>query len=268
MKSFTGVLLLLALQSFVHAGSASDDIKVEADGLRVVGANKTSDESMRAFNWTSGTTVSLLIFSEKGGLIQFDAENSALAKFLDGKGNDMLTKPADYKGFGRIGFSMFPRISSDGKACSIEVSSPNLPAKGTTQLKVEGVITVLCASKKTEHVQTNVALKDGSKITCPELELTINNVAKPDFGDDPLGLTLRSKKKMDSVAEIKFFKADGSEIKARKTGTSQMGIFGDLTVEWNYNFSEKADVATVKIYIWSDLQKKKVPFSLDVGVGL
>jgi hypothetical protein len=266
MRSAIGFLLIIA--NVAWAGAADDEIKVEADGLRVVGLNKTGDESMRAFNWTSGTTISLLITSEKGGLIQFDAENSALAKFLDGKGNDMLTKPANYKGFGRIGFSMFPRVSSDGKACNIEISSPNLPAKGTTQLKVEGVVTMLCASSKKEHVVTNVALKNGTKVTCPELELTIDNVAKPDFGDDPLGLTLRSKKKLDSVAEVRFFKADGTEIKARRTGTSQMGILGDLTVEWSYNFSEKADVATVKIYTWSDLQKKKVPFSLDVGPAL
>jgi hypothetical protein len=267
VKLIAGLLVLCCAAQLV-AEDAPSEIKVEADGIRVVAQRKADDESMRAFNWATGTTVSLMLSSSKGGLIHFDPESSAIAKFLDGKGNDMLSKPADYKGFGSIGFSMFPKISADGKACSIEVNSPHLPAKGTTQIKLEGVITLLCATNKTEHVQTNVALKDGTKITCPDLELTINNVAKPDFGDDPLGLTIRSKKKLDSVAEIRFFKADGSEIKARRTGSSQMGIFGDLTVEWSYNFPEKVDLATVKVYVWSDLKKQKVPFSLDVGVGL
>lgn len=268
MRSFSGWLSLALLVSVAGLCAEDSDIKVEAAGLRIVAPS--ADESMRAFNWTAGTTVSLLIASPKGGLIQFDGESSALTKFLDGKGNDLLAKSANGpRGFANPGFSMFPRISADGKVCTIEVNSQNLPAKGTTQIKVEGIVTMLCATRKTEHVQGNVTLKSGTKLTGPAgLELSIENVAKPDFGDEPLGLTLRSSKKLDDIADIKFFKADGSEIKCRRTGTSKMGIFGSLTVEWNYNLAEKVDAATVKIYMWSDMQKQRVPFSLDVGVGL
>ena len=271
---FSGLLLLIvavAAGAGIRGKTAESDLTVEANGLRIVakGASTSTDESMRAFNWTPGTTVALLISAPKGGLIRFDHKHSTLSKFADAKGNDLLAKPGGDPPFsGNIGFSSFPKIAADGKSCAIEVNSPNVPAKGSARIELAGEISVLCATQTHEEVQKNVPLVNGSKVVIPDLELTLDNVGKPEFGDAALGLTLRSTQELDEVADVKFFKLDGTEIKSKRMGMSRMELLSTRTIEWNYNLAEKADAATIKIYRWTDAQKKKVAFSLNVEAGL
>ena len=250
------------------SGEADGDLKVQANGLRVVARSTGEDETLRPFSSPSGTTVALLISSQKGGLIQFDAENSALSRFTDEKGNDLLARTELDKGAGQPGFSMFPKVSADGKYCALEVFAPGRPAKESAHLKVEGVVTMLCASEKTETPVKDVAMKNATKFSAAGLEITLDNVGKPDFGDEPFSVTLRSHSKLDNVAEIRFCKADGTEIKSHRTGSSKMAILGSLTVEWTYSLAEKVDLALIKVFVWKDMEKKKVPFKLDVDVGL
>ena len=258
---------VLALLSLSAARAGEDEVKVEVSGLRIVAP--VEDAAVRAFNWSPGTSVALLVKSPAGGLIQFDSKDSALSKFTDDKGNDLLAKPAKPSTFfGTIGFSLFSKISADGKACALEVNSPSVPAKGSAAIKLEGVIALLTATQKKEHVLKDVPIRDGSKVNAGNLELTIQKVGKPEWGDEPLSLAFRATKELDEVAEIRFFKADGTEIKSRSTGSSKMGVLGSMTVEWYYNLAEKADAATIKVFVWTDLQKKKVPLSLSVDVGL
>ncbi len=272
MKTLRMALCLAVLASVAaSAATAENDaaLKLDVNGLRVVAPVASDEKALAPFNWTPGTTISLLIQSPAGGLVQFDAKNSLLTKFSDEKGTDLLAQPAGEKpGTPPAGFSMFPKVSDDAKYCAVEITSPALPAKGSTQIDVEGIVAVLCASTKSEQAAKDVALRNGSKFSVPGLEFTIDNVGKPDFGAEPLALTLRAYRDLDEVAEVRFVRADGGEIKARRTSTSKMGIFGNLTVEWCYSLAEKCDVATVKVYRWTDLQKKKLPFRLSVRVGL
>ena len=267
-------LIVLFMLCIIPTSAAETpaDVSVEAYGLRVVGPlpKTVADERLRAFNWSSGTTVSLLITAPGGGLVQFDHKNSALTKFIDAKGNDLLPAPTkEAKTFGQPGFSLFPNISSDGKACVLEVTGQSIPAKDAGSIKLEGTLTLQIAKEKKEFVLKDIAVKKDSKLTAEKTELVIEKAGKPEWGDEPLGITLRSHNTdLDEVAEIKFFKADGTEIKARRTGSSKMGILGAMTVDWDYALKEAADAVTVKIYLWADLQKKKVPFILNVDVGL
>jgi hypothetical protein len=244
-----------------------NDLKVSVSGLRVVAPQ--ADEAMHAFNWRPGTTVALLIKSAAGGLIQFDQKNSAIARFTDDKGNDLLAKPIQPRAAAELaGFGQYGRISKDGKTCAIEVTAPNPPAKGSTALKLQGIVAVLAATEKKEFIQKDVPIQDGSKVTAGTLELKLDKVGKTDRPEEPLALAFRASREVDELAEIRFFKADGTEIKARKVGDSLMALMGSTVVEWYYNLSERVDVATIKVFLWTDLQKKKVMFSLDVDVGL
>jgi hypothetical protein len=262
------VLFVCVVRSYT--AETPSDVTIEACGLRVIAPLPVAEDKLRAFNWSPGTTVALLIRAPGGGLVQFDHKNSALTKFIDGKGNDLLPGPnKEAKTFGTPGFSLFPNISPDGKACSIEVTAHSIPAKDSGAIKLEGTLTLLIAKEKKEFALKDVPLKKGSKITAEKTELVIEKAGKPEWGNEPLAITLRSHNtELDEVAEIKFFKDDGTEIKARRTGSSKMGILGAMTVDWDYVLADKVDALTVKVYLWADLQKKKVPFSLSVDVGL
>jgi hypothetical protein len=263
------------------AGESGEEIKVVATGLRLVAPPVSQDESVRAFNWSlaewsSGTAVALLITAPRGGLVQFDSASSALTRFADDKGTDLLAQPAPtvaatppgvQRGAGNNGIGLFPKISQDGRFCAVEVNTPNLPAKGASRLRLEGAFTLLCATEKTEHAQKDVPLKAESRILAPNLELVVREVGKPELGAEPLGLTLRASRDLDEVAEIRFYRADGVEVKSRRTGTSKMALPGAVTVDWSYNLADKVDSATVKVFLWKELRKKRAPFALDVDVG-
>lgn len=246
------------------------DLKVEACGLRVVAPFQNADELLHAFSArTPGTTVTLLVASEAGGFVRLDQTASAVVKFSDDKGNDLYARTGNPDELiGTSGLSMTPAISRDGKACAVEVNAPNVAAKGAMSLKLSGTITMLCATAKTEFVQKDIPVKNGSKIAAPDHELTMEKVGKPDVGDEPLSVTLRATKNLDSIASIEFFNAKGKEIKSRSAGIAKMGVLGSLIVEWTFNLAENADAVTAKIYFWTDLKKKKVDFDLTVQAGL
>ncbi|MFH0939824.1 MAG: hypothetical protein V1899_11195 [Planctomycetota bacterium] len=262
------LISILALLSLSGIRGAENDLTVEVSGLRIVAL--TENAAVRAFDWSSGTSVALLVKSPSGGLVQFDSKNSVLSKFTDDKNNDLLTKSAQKKDAisSNVGFSMLSKISTDGKACALEINGQNVPTKGAAAIKLEGVIAMLTATKKKEYAMKDMPIRNGSKITADNLEIVIQKVSKPEWGDEQLSLTFRATRELDEVAEICFFKADGTEIKSRRVGSSKIGVLGSLTVEWNYNLTEKVDTATIKVFVWTDLQQKKTPFNLTVNVGL
>ena len=289
----------LALAARLPGGESGEEIKVAATGLRLVAPPVSQDESVRAFNWSlaewsSGTAVALLITAPRGGLVQFDNASSALTRFTDDKGTNLLAQLAPtvaatprsaavpaatageppavrssgQRGADNKGIGLFPKISHDGRFCAVEVNTPHLPAKGASRLRLEGAFTLLCATEKIELMQKNVPLKAESLVfLAPDLMLVIREVGKPELGAEPFGLTLRASRDLDDVAEIRFYRADGAEIKSRRTGSSKMVLPGAVTVDWSYSLAEKADSATVKVFLWKELRKKRALFALDVDVG-
>ena len=270
----SAAFIFMAFCMWLSLAAAEDkpaELSIETAGVRVVAPFKSADVALNPFgNRIAGTCVALLITSP-ANFIHFDASESAITKFADDKGKDLLANvagPAPVielltpKGFGA------PVISKEGNACAIEVNAPLLPEKGSTTLKLAGTITMVCASGKKEIVQKDVPVKDGSKIEADGLKMTFEAVGKPQFDKDPLSITLTSHDALDRVADVKFFKPDGTEIKSRSTMKQSAAVLGSLTVDWSFNLAEAADVVTVKIYLWSDLQKKKQNFELTISTGL
>jgi len=269
MRSVVLAIVCSLSAPVIAADGADADFSVKANGVRVITAE--ADEAARAFNLNPGLTVSLLVSAPKGGIIHFDPASSAISKFLDEKGNDLLAKPAkadEQKSPLQSGFNSSAKIGKEGKSCIVEVEVPNLPAKGSTHLTLEGIMTLLTATQTREDTINGVALAADAKLKADKLELTVAHVGKPDWGPDTLELTLRTSNDMDEVAAIRFYKADGAEIKSTRATMTRMELYGSRTIEWTYTLSEKVNNATVKIFIWSDLQRKKVQFSLDVNLGL
>jgi hypothetical protein len=265
----------LTTMSLRAAEDKPSDLKVEASALRVVAPYTNADEALNAFgSRTPGTTVTLLISSPSDRIVHFEHAASAVTKFTDDKGNDLLARaagpvPPNGEKIVPQGFSLFPLLSKDGKACALEVSAPLLPAKGSAAVKLAGTLTMLCASATKEIIQKDVAVKNGSKIETPTMKLTFEHIGKPDVGDEPLSITLRSHNNLDDVADVQFYKADGTLIRSRSIGgISKMAVLGELTVEWCFNLAENVDAVTLKLNMWSDVQKKKVDFDLTIGPGL
>ncbi len=259
----------LFLGALVFAGDAPAPVlSVEAIGLRVARPNPLKERLI----WPAGTTVSVLVSSPIGELIRFDPADSTIAKFVDDKGTDLRARPKEaVEPIPLTPFAHTPKIAADAKTCIVEIAAPGLPARGSGRVLIEGTLSMLCATEKKETVVPNVVLKNGTIIAGAnklELQIAEMNQAPRDLGREAMVFVLRAERELDDVAEIKFFRPDGGEVRAARTSASTLSIQGQVKVDWSYAFPERVDVATVKIYTWTDVQKKRVKLDLTIDLGL
>lgn len=260
------VALLIAVAAAAPLQAEDAKLMVEAAGVRVSKPAVSKESTL----WPTGTAVLLQVSSPVGELIRLDPVESTLARYTDGAGNDLLPKIKGAVDLNRIvGINRACLISADRKNCTVEVLSPVNPAFGSKTVNLSGTLAFDCGLNKKETAIEKVVLRSGTKIKGPDnLELALEQAGKPEYGLEPLGFILRSARELDDIAEIKFFKATGVEIPSRRVSTSALSLYGATRIEWSYVLAENVDSATVKIYSWADLKKKKIEFDLKVDLGL
>jgi hypothetical protein len=272
MKNVLLALLFAALSPMVMAGdAASAGVTVQAQGLRIVKPAPSGDDKLRAFNWSTGTSLSLLVTAPQGGLLEVDRKASKITAFTDDKGKD-LTKAEDTKSNFKqeAGFSMGATISDDAKSCVVEAEAPSAPSKGATVLTVSGTLVFHAATKKQDFTAENVALKAGSAVKAGAVAFTITETGKPQWGgdDEVFAVTLEAKQDISAVAGIEFFDTAGKKIESKRGMSSSMSFGNNVSVTWTYNLKAKADAAKIVISYWTDMQKLTVPVNLKVGLGM
>jgi len=243
---------------------------VEVCGVRIVGGGygKTKyGPELRAFNWTPGTTIAVLVQNPGGGLLKLDRKASKLKTLADDKGTNLL-KMSKASAFGAPGFGMSSDIGKDGKACMAEFVSEGIPAKGATGIIASGTMVFRCATKKKTFTHKNVALKPGSEIKAGAVVFKIMKADKPKWGKSELEVTLKTNTDISNIAAIRFLDAAGKEIPSKGAGSSTMRMGGRVTVEKGFRFKKKVAVATVAIDYWMDMKTLKVPFDLKATIGL
>lgn len=254
-------------------GAAATTAKptVDVRGVRVVGKGHGKERygspELRAFNWSPGTTVVVLVMHPGGGLLELDRKASELKKLADDKGTDLL-KASKASVFGARGFGMSSTISKDGKACMTELVSEGIPAKGAKEIVASGTMVLKAATTTKTFTQRDVALKPGSEIKAGVVAFKITKAGKPQWGDAAMEITLKTTTDIANIAAIKFLDAAGKEIPSSSAGGSTMRMGGSVTVEKNFRFKKKVAVATVAIEYWMDMKTLKVPFDIKATIGL
>ena len=219
---------------------------------------------MRAFNYGKGTTLMLQVVYEAGGLISFDRDAAKLETFADDKKNDLLPE----RRFGGNGLELFAQISDDGKVALIEISGGGVPARGSRAIRAKGTLVFQQATGKTTAKAENVALKKDATFKAGPFEFEITAAGKPDWGDDPLQITLKTSRDVAAIKSIKFLDSDGKEIKSSGAGSQSMTSGANTVYERSINLSKQIDAATIELTLWKDMKKIEIPFDLNVGVGL
>jgi hypothetical protein len=248
----------------VMAASAAEKTEVKPCGLRVVAEAYEGESEMRPFYQDNGTTVVLEVVRPEGGLIAFDENASKLVSFTDDKDTRLLTRT----GFGRSGFGMMTKISSDGKAALIEINGNELPAKEAREIRISGTLVFTAATKTKAYQQADVPVKEGTQINAGPIPLKITGTGKPEWGDEPLQITLEARQDLQGLASIRFLDSDGKEIEAADAGRSRMSFGNQVQEERSYNLKRKVDKVTVEVTYWTDKQELKVPMEVVARLGL
>jgi hypothetical protein len=257
-------LLGAALPAIPPAAGQSGAAQVRACGLRIVAEPHAGNDQMRPFNYGKGTTLVLQVAYESGGLISFDRDAAKLETFADDKKNDLLTKQR----FGRSGLGSFPKISDDGKVALIEISGGGVPARGSRAIRAKGTLVFQQATRQTTAKAENVALKKGTTFKAGPFEFEITAAGKPNWGDDPLQITLKTSRDVAAIKSIKFLDSAGKPIKSSDAGSGSMTFGANTVYERSINLSKQIDAATIELTLWKDMKKIEIPFDLTVGVGM
>jgi hypothetical protein len=266
------LLAVCAAGLTLYAANETREVNVEVRGLRVVGeAYGDSMQGLRAFNWSKGTSLALLAVFPEGGIISFDSEASKLERFGDDKGTNLLEEPKSGESTffqSKPGFGMMASVSEDGKACMIELDSPAVPAKGAARIDASGSLVFKCGSKKKTFTHENVAFKVGTKVEAGAVPLEVTKVGEPEWGDDPLQITLKATQDMSKVAAIAFFDGNGNAIESSDAGWTSMRSFNVVSIEKSFNLKKKVDSATIAVTYWVDMRDEEIPFKVTASLGL
>lgn len=241
----------------------TEGLEVEARGLRVVGEAYGGDQSMRPFNYFSGTTVVLLATRPSGGLIRVDEEASRIKTFVDERGKNLLVKGE----FNQPGLNPFAQISPDGKAAILEVFGGGIPTRGSGWVSISGTIVFHAATTKQTFRDPNVKLEEGAVIQTGPVRFEIVKVGKPDWGDEPLAITVAVKQDLHGVAEIRFLDDAGETIEYRDGGTMSSRIGNKVDIKRTFRLTESVATLTVEIDYWTDIKSVEAPFEAVVSLG-
>ena len=253
------------------AGVASGEVKVELAGLQVtakgyVPKGENEFNSLRAFNRQLGTKVGLLVTSSDKAIVKLDEEKSKVTVFSDDQETDLIK----VKGrFGRkSGVFRMTSEAKDGKAIITHVESSGVPKKGAKNLTLKGGLVVSLASKSKEVRSELTVLKKGEKLVLGEDAFEINSLGKPDWGDDPIQVELKSSVSYKDFKGFHFYDSEGNKVESKRSGSGSMGIFGKRTYTVSFNLKKKVDKIVLAVDEWSDLEIVKIPFDFTIGAGL
>jgi hypothetical protein len=265
MKGFASILIIAVILGIMSSDSlAAEETTITVEGIRIVSQGYTGQEDMRAFSWTEGTTLCLLVFREKGGIVDFRKDDSQLEVMTDDKGTDLTKTERKSTWSASAGFGGFPKKSDDGKAILLEVTAPSVPAPDAAAVTLKGkiVLSVGKETKTTENKDTPITID--SKVKAGDMEFEISSVGKPSWGDAKLCVTFNGKGDSSVIKDIQFFDESGKEVEAERSMTSSWGD----SFQWQYNLSEKVNSANIKVITWTDLRNVAVPFEIKAGIGV
>ena len=252
--------VLLSVAS-AHAADAAAGWKVEVGGVRVVAPPPDGNNDLRAFNWSAGVTVSLVLTAPQGNIVSVDGNASKIDSFTDDKGTDLM----GHDNFGDSNFSTGFGFNKAGKSALVEASGSGRPAKGATQLKLTGKVAVRTSGQTKPVSADNVELKLGSELSLNEMKFTVSGVRLQ--GKD-FAVTLESKQDPEAISHLEFFDESGTRIESHRSSSSSFGMQGNTTYNWEFVLKKQIDKAKIVATMWADMKTTEVPVSVKVDLGL
>jgi hypothetical protein len=241
----------------------TNEWRCEVAGLRIVAPAWEGKDYMRAFNWSSGVTVALLLTAPTGRIVRVNPEASRLVSFADDKGTDLLAD-ASRRSFTES-FSGFHENYDAKSAVLLEVRTPARPDKGASELRISGKVTTQIASQTKQVTAENVELKSGVQFDLGDLRLTISAV-QASGGENTI--SFEAKQSLSHVPRLEFFDGHGIKIESSRSGRSSSNSGSKMSETWSYTLKTKTDRIKIVATVWTDLKTIEVPVSIKTGIGL
>lgn len=250
---------LVVLGSFL-SGSAQAEVTAKAVGLSI--AMKDPDSQYNgayALGMQPGVKLAVMVQSKDRKIVNVVVNPKQPPQIS--VGGESLSGEDDHM------FS--PNLSDDRLRAILDVTTKKLPPQGTAKLSVTGELLVSTGGK-TEESKVEAKLVKGSKFKLAGINVEVTDAGKPDWGDEPLSVTLQTSDPggFDKIKELVFLDEAGKPIKAQTGGTMTMNFGASKQIAIDYRLGKKVEKATLKAQVYTDLETKPLPLKLEVGLGL
>ena len=248
-------------ESGVANGTVQSLPTVAAVGIMVnapIGGGSEAFPDLAFMGTFERTRVALRLAMPEGGLIDLVRADSTLSVFRDDQGTD-LTKSENPFG----PFEMSPRVADDGHSMVFVAPSDQLPAAGAARLHLTGEAAVLVATVKEIARQEGVRFEDGTAVVLGPHTFEITSTGPAQWGDG-WSFTLTSKADLASIVTYSAVGLDGQEIELRRS----MSMSGGGTWSQSLDCDHPIEEATLVLEYWKAPEVVRVPFDLQVGLGL
>lgn len=228
--------------------------EVLVTGLRIVGPGQgPGRDELRAFNWSSGTSVYIVVKMPAGaGIVEVDNRASHIESFTDDNGFDLAE---------RSEVGSFPDVMADGSAAGIELRSDFRPTPAATRLNAKGTIAI-SLSPGSKPTKATIKLAQGATTKVGNDTITVDEVEESESGVN-VGFSL-PRTLYQMIKDTKFFDAKGQPIEADSQGRG----YSNETAFMSFRFPASTASVTMELDMWQDLRVEKVPFDVTAGIGL
>lgn len=250
LHSTATLLFTLFCQLSTSASAVGDDIAIKPCGLRIVAMPRGGESQMRAFNWSAGTTMAVLIESQDRFFVDYDRSASEILAYVDDVGSDLK---GEYRE-GKLHGSEISKVeySTDRRAALLHFFGSGEPAANASSVRVTGKLKLWHAASKKTYRQQEVRLATGENLHIGSLMMTLGEVRQPAGGRSALSVELESDHWLSPIANLRFLDEDGTEIEARRTGYSHGRAGPTGNASWTYHLKRKATLVTIEIEEWQN----------------
>ncbi|MEQ8209319.1 MAG: hypothetical protein RH917_05755 [Lacipirellulaceae bacterium] len=254
------IAFALVALSTVLSPAAQAEVTAKAVGLSIAMKDPESKyNGAYAMGMQPGLKLAVMVQSEKRKIINVVVNPKQPPKIS--AGGESLSAEEQHM------FS--PNVSDDGLRAILDVNAKKLPTKGTEKLLVTGELLVSTGGKTAES-KVEAKLAKGAKFKLAGINVEVTDAGKPDWGDEPLSVTLQTSDAggFDKIKELVFLDEAGNPIKSKTGGTMTMNFGASKKIAVDYRLAKKVEKATLKAETYTDLETKPLPLKLEVGLGL
>ena len=266
-----GFMKKITIAMGLVTGVVFGEMSVESIGVRVVGKGYSSKEDamsdeIRAFNWSAGTSVALLVKSDGAKIVSLDEAKSKITVFTDDQETDFMKVKSRFSN-APCKFE-WSEVSEDGAALGTTISSQGLPAKGAKSLMIKGELVVATGSKFAEKKSAKVKPVDGGLIEVEGVSFKMSSVGDPKWGEMKFQITLNTSDDLKVIQGFVFYDQDGKELEFQDAGSGTSSFGRKTTYSRTFQFKKNPTELVVGLKFWTDLEVVTLPIDLKVGVGL
>jgi hypothetical protein len=223
-----------------------------------------------------GTSLTFLVEDPEQWIFSLESKNSKVLDFHDDKNTDLnVSKPEPEQQpqgrpnpFGQAGpeeCTLSSELDPAGHHAIVTVHSPQFPATGAKDLRLEAELVMKYARGAKNVEQKNVNLKFDT-ITVGPVPLVVMTQVDDNGGTvqrDGTQVTILHQGLLHEITKVAFIGADGEEIQTNGSGSGQNGSIHMAS----YHLVKRVETCTIRLTVPDKIETVTLAVTINTGLG-